>query len=138
LFEKVLGMASIPNQRTLIRVFTALRFATGVSAWLAPTKTARGMGLGSDRQQPLTAQLFGSRELTLAGAIMDQSPKLRTRALQLGLLVDGLDVLAAAGGVRRSTLRTRGTIVAGGGAALFAVLGVAALALEERPATAPD
>lgn len=138
MFEKVLGMASLPDQRTLIRVFAALRFATGVSAWLAPTKTARWMGLGSGRQQPLTAQLFGSRELTLAAAIMDPSPQLRARALQLGLLVDGLDVLAAAGGIRRSTLSTPGAVIAGGGAALFAVLGVAALAIEERPATAPD
>lgn len=131
-------MASLPDQRTLIRVFAALRFATGVTAWLAPTKTARWMGLGSGRQQPLTAQLFGSRELTLAAAIMDPSPQLRARALQLGLLVDGLDVLAAAGGIRRSTLSTPGAVIAGGGAALFAVLGVAALAIEERPATAPD
>jgi hypothetical protein len=128
-------MASIPNQRTLIRVFAALRFATGVSAWLAPTTTARMMGLGSDRQQPFTAQLFGSRELTLAAAIMDPSPQLRTRAIQLGLLVDGLDVLAAARGVRRGTLSTPGTVVAGGGAALFAVLGVMALSGGERPAS---
>ena len=121
-------MVSIPNQRALIRVFSALRFATGVSAWLAPTTTARILGLGSDRQQPFTTQLFGSRELTLAVAILDTSPELRTRALQLGLLVDGLDVLAAVGGVRRSTLSARAAILAGGGAALFAGLGIAALA----------
>jgi hypothetical protein len=128
-------MASILNQRALIRVFAGLRFATGASAWLAPTKTARMMGLGSDHQQPLTAQLFGSRELTLAAAIMDPSPQLRTRALQLGLLVDVLDVLAAVGGIRRRRLSTPGAVVAGGGAALFAVLGVMALSGEERPAT---
>jgi hypothetical protein len=109
-------MASLQNQRALIRVFAALRFATGVSAWLAPAKTARIMGLGSDHQQPLTA------------------PKLRTRALQLGLLVDGLDVLAAVGGVRRHTLSVPGATFAGGGAALFAVLGVMALSGEKRPA----
>jgi hypothetical protein len=127
-------MASLQNQRALIRVFAALRFATGVSAWLAPTKTARIMRLGSDHQQPLTTQLFGSRELTLAAAIMDTSPQLRTRALQLGLLVDGLDVLAAFGGVRRHTLSVPGATFAGGGAALFAVLGMMALSGEKRRA----
>jgi hypothetical protein len=129
----VLGMASLRNQRALIRVFAALRFATGVSAWLAPTKTARIIGLGSDHQQPLTAQLFGSRELTLAAAIMDASPQLRTRALQLGLLVDALDVLAAVGGVRRHTLSVPGATFAGGGATLFAVLGMMALSGEKPP-----
>lgn len=131
-------MASKPNQRTLIRVFAGLRFATGVSAWLAPTKTARIMGLGSVRQQPLTAQLFGSRELTLAAAIMDASPPLRTRALQLGLIVDVLDVLAAVDGVRRHRLSATGTVVAGGGAALFAVLGAMAISGEGRAAGTTD
>jgi hypothetical protein len=116
------------QNRTLISSFAALRFATGVSAWLAPGKTARLFGLGSDRQQPFTTQLFGSRELALALAITDTaSPQLRTRALQLGLLVDILDVVAAIGGIRRQTLSPTGAVVTGGGAALFAGLGLAAL-----------
>lgn len=86
------------------------------------------MGLSAGRDQPLTTQLFGSRELTLAVAITDTaSPRLQTRALQLGLLTDLLDVVAAARGIRARTLSTTGAIVAGGGAALFAGLGVAAL-----------
>ncbi|OBI24179.1 hypothetical protein A5709_07120 [Mycobacterium sp. E1386] len=116
------------RNRVLLPTFAALRFVTGVSAWLAPKKTAALIGLGADRQQPLTTQLFGSRELTLAIAIMDTaSPRLRTRALQLGLLVDTLDVVAAVNGMRRQTLSPAGAIACGGGAALFAGLGVAAL-----------
>lgn len=116
------------RNRVLIPTFAALRFATGVSAWLAPTKTGALLGLASDRQQPLTTQLFGARELTLALAIMDTaSPRLRARALQLGLLVDTLDVIAAVDGVRRQTLSSTGAIACGGGAALFACLGLAAL-----------
>ncbi|WP_244184781.1 hypothetical protein [Mycobacterium scrofulaceum] len=106
-----------------------MRFATGVSAWLAPKRAAALLGLGSDRQQPLTTRLFGSRELTLALAITDTaSPRLRARALQLGLLVDTLDVIAAVHGVRRHTLSPAGAVACGGGAALFACLGLAALA----------
>jgi hypothetical protein len=83
-------MKSIPNS-ALIPTFATLRFATGVAAWLAPSKAARLLGLGSAHQQPFTTQLFGSRELTLALAITDPaSPQLRTRALQLGLLADTL------------------------------------------------
>lgn len=116
------------STRALIPTFAALRFTTGVAAWLAPNKTARLLGLGSNHQQPFTTQLFGSRELTLALAITDSaSPQLRHRALQLGLLVDALDVVAAVGGIRRGTLPTRAAVLTGGGAALFAGLGLAAL-----------
>lgn len=123
------------NRSALIRAFAALRFATGLAAWLAPSTTGRLMGLSAGRDQPLTAQLFGSRELTLAVAITDvASPRLQTRALQLGLLTDLLDVIAAVHGVRARTLSATGAIVTGGGAALFASLGVAALAGRERSA----
>ncbi|MCP3811481.1 hypothetical protein ACP6C7_20955 [Mycolicibacterium septicum] len=116
------------NRNVLIRIFAALRFTTGIAAWLAPNTTGRLIGLNSGRDQPLTTQLFGSRELTLAVAITDTaSPRLQTRALQLGLLTDLLDVIAAVRGVRARTLSATGAILAGGGAALFAGLGVAAL-----------
>ena len=119
----------------LIRTFAALRFTTGIAAWLAPDTTGRLIGLSSGRDQPFTTQLFGSRELTLAVAITDAaSPRLRTRALQLGLLTDVLDVIAAVRGVRARTLSSTGAIVAGGGAALFAGLGVAALNIQEQSA----
>src|SRR4029077_7834125 len=126
-------MNSTPNS-ALIPTFAALRFATGVAAWPAPDKTARLLGLGSDHQQPFTTQLFGSRELTLALAITDPaSPKLRTRALQLGLLADTLDIIAALRGIRHHTLSPAGTILARGGAALLVGLCVAALAPQRRP-----
>lgn len=116
------------HDSTLVRTFAALRFATGVAAWLAPKKTGRLMGLNAGHDQPFTTQLFGSRELTLALAILEPvSPQLRTLALQLGLLVDTLDVIAAVRGIRGRTLSMTGAIVAGGGAALFASLGIAAL-----------
>lgn len=119
----------------LIHVFAALRFATGIAAWLAPTTAGRLMGLSSGRDQPFTTQLFGSRELTLAVAITDAaSPRLQTRALQLGLLTDVLDVVAAVRGVRARTLSSTGAVVAGGGAALFAGLGIAALRSADQPA----
>lgn len=116
------------HDSTLVRTFAALQFATGVAAWLAPNKTGRLMGLSPGHDQPFTAQLFGSRELPLALAITEPaSPQLRTRALQLGLLVDTLDVIAALCGIRRKPLPPTGAIVAGGGAALLAGLGVAVL-----------
>lgn len=123
------------NRNVLIRTFAALRFTTGIAAWLAPNTTGRLIGLSAGRDQPLTTQLFGSRELTLAVAITDTaSPRLQTRALQLGLLTDLMDVIAAARGVRARTLSATGAIVAGGGAALFAGLGVAALTRREQSA----
>ncbi|WP_246230959.1 hypothetical protein [Mycolicibacterium sediminis] len=86
----------------------------------------------------MTTQLFGSRELTLAVAITETtSPRLRTRALQLGLLTDVLDVMAAVRGRRAQTLSATGAIVAGGGAALFAGLGVAALTARDDSTIEP-
>ena len=55
-------MNSTPNS-ALIPTFAALRFATGVGAWVAPDKAARLFGLGSDHQQPFITQVFGSRKL---------------------------------------------------------------------------
>ncbi|OBJ07408.1 hypothetical protein A5624_22535 [Mycobacterium sp. 1482292.6] len=127
-------MTTTPNS-ALIPTFAALRFATGVAAWAAPNRAARLFGLATARQQPFITQLFGSRELTLALAVTDASPRLRTRALQLGLLTDALDVIAALRGIRRQTLPPAGAVVTGGGAALFLGLGLAALA-NQRPAVA--
>jgi hypothetical protein len=122
----------------LVSTFVALRFATGVAAWLAPTTTSRAMGLGTD-QQPLTAQLFGSRELTLAVSVAaSTAPALRVRALQLGVLVDALDVLATVRGVRAGTLSTTGVLVSGGGAALFAAMGIAVLNQIPSPPSTPS
>ncbi|ASW84252.1 MULTISPECIES: hypothetical protein [Mycobacterium] len=124
-------MTTAPNS-ALIPTFAALRFATGVAAWAVPARAARLFGLASARQQPFITQLFGSRELTLALAVTDPSQQLRTRALQLGLLTDALDIVAALRGVQRQTLPPAGAIVTGGGAALFLGLGLAALANQQR------
>lgn len=126
-------MTTTPNS-ALIPTFAALRFATGVASWAAPNRAAHLFGLGS-ANQPLLTQLFGSRELTLALAVADPaSPRLRTRALQLGLLADALDVVATLRGLRRETLRPVGAIVTGGGAAVFLGMGLAALANQKRAA----
>jgi hypothetical protein len=69
------------------------------------------------------------------GADGTASPQLRTRALQLVLLTDILDVIAALRGIQRHTLPPTGAVVTGGGAALFAGLGVAALAAQKRATT---
>lgn len=123
------------HSKALINTFAALRFATGAAAWLAPNKTGRLMGLSAGRDQPFTTQLFGSRELTLALAIVEPvSPQLRTFALRLGMLTDTLDVIAAVRGVRAHTLSRTGAFVAGGGAALFAGLGIAAMNTQSHPA----
>ena len=118
----------------LIPTFAALRFATGVAAWAAPNRAARLFGLASAKQQPFITQLFGSRELTLALAVTEASPQLRHRALQLGVLTDALDIIAALRGIRHQTLPPAGAIVTGGGAALFLGMGLTALANLKRAA----
>lgn len=127
---------TITSKSALIPTFAALRFATGVAAWAVPSRAAHLFGLASAKQQPLLTQLFGSRELTLALAVTDPSPRLRARALQLGLLTDALDIVATLRGVQRETLTPTGAIVTGGGAAVFLGLGLAALASQQRVSVA--
>ncbi len=124
------------NRNALIHVFAALRFATGVAAWLVPNATGRLMGLSAGRDQPFTAQLFGSRELTLAVAITDAaSPSLQTRRYSLACSPTSWTSSLPCAVYGPEPCRPRAPSSPEADAALFAGLGVAALNSREESAT---
>lgn len=117
------------------QILSAVRAAVGIGSWLSPSLTSRLFGLGSLKDDPRAAvvtRLFGVRELALALTVQHPNPDVRRTALQAGVAVDSLDVIATLIAVRRGAPKVI-LLTFGAGAALFAGLGVAALTGEQRP-----
>lgn len=114
-------------------VLSVLRSAVGVGTWISPAVSGRVFALGpigDDPRTALIARLFGVRELVLAQAVRHPSPEVRRTALQVGVAVDAVDLVASLVALRKGASKaTLLTVTAG--AALFIGLGVAALARED-------
>jgi hypothetical protein len=89
------------------------RIAVGVASWAAPSLVARTMFLDPEKQQALAFRLFGVRDLALGLATLDGTPPHRARALQLGILCDLGDALAAVQGARDGSLPTPAAVITG-------------------------
>lgn len=115
--------------------FAALRLAVGLSAWALPNTTERIFALPPS-PQPFVLRLFGARETALALAIQSLDPDRRRLALQVGVLIDGVDAVGGLVDFVRGRLAPRAAVLGSGGAVGFALLGMAALTEERRsPAT---
>ena len=108
------------------RTVLAARLGVGAIALLAPGAAARVFGIDPVRYDAFVARLFGSREVALDVALLAADGAQVRQAALIGAAVDGVDVVSAAVEVRRGNLSTYGAIVGGGGAALFAALGLLA------------
>ena len=109
---------------------SALRSLVGAGTWASPASAWRALRLGElgdDPSAELVARLFGVRDLALGQAVRHRDGEVRRPALQVGVLCDSVDVVASLIALRRGAPRA-GVALAGGGAAVFAVLGLAALA----------
>lgn len=111
-----------------------LRSIVGVGSWASPALSWRMFGLGPTHDDPRVAvitRLFAVRDLALGQAVRHPNPQVRRAALQVGVAVDAVDVVASLVALRKGAPKvTWLTFV--GGAALFVGLGVAALADEQR------
>ncbi len=130
--DQVTGQYLQPYGLDVGSVFSGLRAAVGVLSWTSPTAAGRVFGLGSVGTDPrvgVVTRLFGVRELALAVAIKSPDPVVRRRALQTGVVIDSVDLVASLVALGRGAPKiTLLTFTAG--AALFAGLGLAALASE--------
>lgn len=107
-------------------VLGVTRVGVGAVSLLAPRAAARVFGVDPERSNDWVTRLFGSRELALAATLLAaKGGQVRTVAL-LGAAIDGLDVLSSGVERGRGRLSTYSTITGGGGAVLFAALGVLA------------
>ncbi len=130
------GVDERPSRRLeAVSALAALRSAVGLGSWMCPSLTWRAFGLGSPAGDPratVITRLFGIRELALAQAVRHPNPEVRRAALQAGVAVDAIDIVASLVAVRRGAPKViLLTFVAG--AALFVGLGVAGLAEAQVP-----
>ncbi|MGI9600640.1 MAG: hypothetical protein ACR2QE_02055 [Acidimicrobiales bacterium] len=107
-----------------------LRSLVGFGSWVSPALSWGTFGLGvlhDDAGSALATRLFGVRDFTLGLAVKHPDPAVRRGALQAGVMIDSIDVVATLMAVRRGAPKSAGVLV-GGGAALFVAMGLVALA----------
>ena len=76
------------------------RIAVGTVSLLSPTLAARLFLLdpGTNPQVPYVTRMFGSREVALGAITLASSGAARQRLVQLGIAVDGADVVTGVAG----------------------------------------
>lgn len=109
-------------------VLGGLRIGVGLKTWLAPRMALRVFGfggIGADPRVVVLARLFGVRDVALGAAVVvARSDEAAVRAVEVGILVDSVDVAASVLSMRGRGSRITGLMTAAG-AAFLAVLGVA-------------
>lgn len=109
---------------------SVLRSVVGAASWTSPALSWRSFGLGlieDDPRSMLITRLFGVRDLALGLAVQHPNPDVHRAALDVGVAVDAMDVVASLFAFRRGASRAS-LVLIGGGAALFVGLGLAARA----------
>ncbi|MFI8568776.1 hypothetical protein ACIGGF_19685 [Rhodococcus sp. NPDC078407] len=109
---------------------SVLRSTAGVVSWVSPAHSWRAFGLGRMSQAGsagVATRLFGVRDLALGMALHHPSAEVRTAAVEAGIAIDALDVVASVLG-RRAGAPATSLIGVAGGAALFVALGVKIIA----------
>ena len=95
----------------------------------APSSRRGSFALGSlegDQRTTVITRLFGIRELTLAQAIRHPNPEIRKAALQAGVAIDSIDIVATLMAVRKGAPKAI-LLTFAAGAGVFVALGLAAL-----------
>ena len=101
----------------------SLRIGVGATSLIAPGFAARLFGL-DPTTSPWVTRLFGSRELALAAALLG-APDADVPAIAgIGAAIDSADCASSIVEFARGKLSVYTLISGGGGAALFAVLGL--------------
>ena len=81
-----------------VSALSVLRSLVGVATWVNPLHAGRAFGLGPISENPATgfvARLFGVRDLALGQAVRHPNPEVRRAALQAGVVIDSVDVVAS-------------------------------------------
>jgi Domain of unknown function (DUF4267) len=80
-----------------VKALAALRVVIGAAAWLAPRQSGKGFGLDPDANPPAPylGRLFGARDVALGIGTLQATGEARRQWLQVGILVDAADAVAA-------------------------------------------
>ncbi len=113
-----------------------MRLLIGVVSLVTPTASARAFGVTRAPAAAWITRLFGSRELVLAAALLAAPAEQTSRVAALGAGIDALDVASSAVEFAGGRISGYTFVSGGGGAAVFALLGLAAMR-NPGSATAP-
>ncbi|ORY61931.1 hypothetical protein BCR35DRAFT_355160 [Leucosporidium creatinivorum] len=143
-FSSPSSLITVHASSTPIQILSVARIAAGLGAFIAPAFfTSRAFGFtaskgpggvsvggsvghnttnpGNESELSVAVRLFGARDIALGLLLRDSTAAVVTRALQVGVIADSLDILAAALGFIEGNLSTEvATAVAGIGAATAA------------------
>ncbi|MDA2891513.1 hypothetical protein PDG61_11375 [Mycolicibacterium sp. BiH015] len=103
----------------------SLRIGVGAITLIAPGFAARLFGLDTTTS-PWVTRLFGSRELALAVALLGAQDAAVPVVAGIGAAVDSADCVSSVAEFARGKLSVYTLVSGGGGAALFAILGLIA------------
>lgn len=107
--------------RTVLGVTRAL---IGLGAYVAPDVTVRAFGIDPAKSDRFVGRLFGTREFTLAAALLAAPPSLVAPAALAGAAIDTADAIAGFDEWRRGNLSTQAIILGPVGVLGFAALGL--------------
>jgi hypothetical protein len=112
-----------------VRNLAILRLAVGIISWLAPNFGGKLFGLdpAGNPQAPYLARLFGIRDVALAVGTLQSSGDAQRQWLQLGVVCDAADTLAAVAGRRAGYLPVPTTVMVAAPAIAATAMGVSAL-----------
>ncbi|MBV9195652.1 MAG: hypothetical protein JO168_16040 [Solirubrobacterales bacterium] len=113
----------------LVALLSGGRGAIGAGAWILPRVAGRLFGVDAERnpQLPFVVRLFAVRDLALAAGLALSGRGGRRAWLQMGILSDGADALAALLAARAGMLSTPATMAVSASALGGVGLGAAAL-----------
>ena len=117
------------DRDTALKALAALRLSVGVTSWLAPNFGGRlfGMEPAANPQAPYLGRLFGIRDAALAVGPLRAKKKAQDNWIELGIVCDVADAVAAGLGGGKGYLSPATTAMTGGTALAAAALGVVAL-----------
>ncbi len=91
---------------------------------IAPKAAAPVFGIEATASNPWVTRLFGSRELALAAALLAARDDQLSTVARIGAGIDTVDLASSVVEFARGRISTYTLISGGGGAALFALLGL--------------
>ena len=120
-------------------MLAGLRIVVGTASWVAPRLSGELFGVSSRRnpQLPYIARLFGIRDLAMGVGVLAAGADERRLWLQLGVVCDLADALAALAAGRNGELDRRSTVMVTAPAVIASGLGAVALARSSGPAEPP-
>ena len=117
------------DRDTALKILAGLRLGVGVGAWATPNFSGKLYGLDAEGnpQAPYFARLFGVRDVALALGPLRAKKKAQDNWIELGIMCDAADTVAALLGGGKGYLSPKTTAMVAAPAVAATALGIVAL-----------